>query len=53
MIRPLLIILASTAGIHAATLAADSARGERLFESLSCIQCHSVNGQGGHLAARV
>ena len=51
MMRPLLIILASTAGIHAATLAADSARGERLFESLSCIQCHSVNGQGGHLAA--
>ena len=52
MIRLLLIVLASTAaGIHAATLAADSARGERLFESLSCIQCHSVNGHGGHVAA--
>lgn len=51
MIRPLLIYLASTATIHAATLAANSARGERLFESLSCIQCHSVNGAGGHVAA--
>jgi cytochrome c2 len=52
MIRLLLIVLASTAsGIQAATLVADSARGERLFESLSCIQCHSVNGHGGHVAA--
>ena len=51
MMRLFLIVLASTAGIHAATLAADSARGERLFESLSCIQCHSVNGHGGHVAA--
>ena len=51
MIRLLLIVLASTACIHAATLTADSARGERLFESLYCIQCHSVNGHGGHVAA--
>ena len=51
MMRFFLIVLASTAGIHAATLTADSARGEQLFESLSCIQCHSVNGRGGHVAA--
>ena len=44
-------LLASMAGAHAATLAADSARGERLFENLSCVQCHSVNGQGGRVAA--
>jgi mono/diheme cytochrome c family protein len=47
MIRRLLILLASMATMHAA----DSARGERLFTSLSCIQCHSVNGTGGKAAA--
>jgi mono/diheme cytochrome c family protein len=26
---------------------ADSTRGEALFAALSCVQCHSVNGQGG------
>ncbi len=51
MIRPLLIFLATITGAHAATLAADSGRGERLFTSLSCIQCHSVNGVGGRVAA--
>ena len=51
MIRPLLILVASTTGAHAAVVAADSGRGERLFESLSCVQCHSVNGKGGHVAA--
>jgi cytochrome c551/c552 len=51
MIRPLLIFVASMAAAHAATLAADSARGEKLFTSLSCIQCHSVNGAGGKVAA--
>lgn len=29
---------------------ADSERGERLFESESCLQCHSVNGKGGKAA---
>jgi mono/diheme cytochrome c family protein len=29
---------------------ADSARGERLFQTLACIQCHSVNGRGGTTA---
>jgi mono/diheme cytochrome c family protein len=33
----------------AATLSADSARGERLFESLQCVQCHSINGKGGKI----
>jgi mono/diheme cytochrome c family protein len=32
------------------TLPADSARGARLFESEQCIECHSVNGKGGHTA---
>jgi mono/diheme cytochrome c family protein len=28
----------------------DSARGAHLFESERCVQCHSVNGQGGKMA---
>jgi cytochrome c2 len=28
---------------------ADSARGRQLFETLSCVQCHSVNGKGGSI----
>jgi len=47
MMRPLTILLVSAVGAHAAVIAADSARGARLFETLSCIQCHSVNGKGG------
>jgi mono/diheme cytochrome c family protein len=37
-------------GLHAATVAADSERGAQLFESLACIQCHSINGKGGTVA---
>src|SRR5262249_29176054 len=28
----------------------DSARGGLLFQNLSCIECHSVNGKGGQIA---
>jgi len=51
MIRLALICLTSMTAANAATVAADSVRGERLFTSLSCIQCHSVNGVGGKVAA--
>jgi len=51
MIRPILIFLASMVIVDAATVGADSGRGERLFTSLSCVQCHSVNGAGGKVAA--
>lgn len=37
----------SAVTLHAATIPADSARGAALFETLSCVQCHSVNGKGG------
>jgi cytochrome c2 len=36
--------------LHAAAIAADSVRGAELFETLSCVQCHSVNGKGGTVA---
>ena len=35
---------------QAARMPADSARGEALFTSLACVQCHSVNGKGGSVA---
>ena len=40
----------SVGGLHAAAVAADSARGAELFETLSCVQCHSINGKGGTAA---
>lgn len=35
--------------LHAAAIAADSRRGAELFHTLQCIQCHSINGEGGNL----
>ena len=35
------------AGLQAATVSADSARGTALFQSLRCVECHSINGEGG------
>jgi hypothetical protein len=42
-------LCAAVLACHAAVIEADSTRGERLFTSLGCIQCHSLNGQGGHI----
>jgi mono/diheme cytochrome c family protein len=42
--------LAWSGTIAAATIEMDSRRGERIFESESCIQCHAINGKGGHAA---
>lgn len=47
MIRTLGTLFISALSLHAATIAADSARGAQLFETLSCVQCHSINGRGG------
>jgi len=52
MTRVLVGLLAAVAvlpgaALQGATIAADSARGAQLFETLSCVQCHSVNGKGG------
>jgi len=50
-------ILVVTAGAIAACLApaagiipGDARRGEQLFDTENCIQCHSVKGKGGNLA---
>lgn len=50
MTRALLFFSFSVINLRAATIAADSARGAKLFETLSCIQCHSINGKGGTTA---
>src|SRR5579859_2854430 len=34
----------------APSISVDSQRGERLFQSEGCIQCHSIGGKGGKLA---
>lgn len=51
MRRHLTLIFVSALATSAADFTADSARGAQLFETLSCVQCHSVNGRGGALAA--
>jgi cytochrome c2 len=43
----LCIFIPAAAG--AAVLTMDSAQGEMLFQSLSCAQCHAVNGTGGRV----
>jgi cytochrome c2 len=48
--RASLLLLVSALAARAAGFTADSARGERLFQTLSCIQCHSVRGTGGSSA---
>jgi cytochrome c551/c552 len=47
MNSPLFLLLVSALTAQASGFIADSARGERLFETLACIQCHSINGKGG------
>ena len=46
---PVMMVL-SCAALQAATIAADSVRGAALFETLACVQCHSINGKGGTTA---
>jgi cytochrome c2 len=47
MIRNLAILCFAAGGLKAGMVDADSARGARLFETLACVQCHSINGKGG------
>ena len=49
MIRPIIVILFSVAAGRGADFTADSARGRQLFDTLSCVQCHTVNGKGGSI----
>jgi len=49
MIRPLAILVFTALVAQADGFTADSARGRELFDTLSCVQCHSVNGKGGSM----
>ncbi|MGP0071916.1 MAG: c-type cytochrome [Bryobacteraceae bacterium] len=48
LISALLFILSMTA--NGASFTADSERGEHVFDTVGCVQCHSVNGKGGGTA---
>ena len=43
-------LMAGSAAAQTTSAEMDSARGEQLFRTLSCIQCHSVKGEGGKIA---
>jgi mono/diheme cytochrome c family protein len=42
----MLLLAAAPLAAQAQVFTAESGRGEKLFTTLSCIQCHSVNGHG-------
>ena len=42
--------LAVWSALAAGTIPGDARRGEQLFQSEQCIQCHSLKGKGGNLA---
>src|SRR6266436_1823239 len=45
-----LVAIASLASATGAPLASvDSARGQLLFQSEGCVQCHSIDGKGGKI----
>jgi cytochrome c2 len=45
---PAVFTISALQGAH---LAADSSRGARLLETLSCLQCHRINGRGRAVAS--
>jgi cytochrome c2 len=47
--KSVLAILAASA-LSTATIEMDSGRGQRVFESEACVQCHAIDGKGGHVA---
>lgn len=53
MTKLLLLTSAAAIAVHGAGFTADSARGAELFRTLSCVQCHSINGRGGAMAQSV
>ena len=43
-------VLIPVLALHAATIPMDSTRGDELFQSQGCVQCHSLKGIGGRSA---
>lgn len=48
--RTAMFLFFACAALAGNVIPGDARRGEQIFQSQQCIQCHSVNGQGGHLA---
>ena len=48
--KRLLFVLLPGLACSAATLPMDSVRGDKLFESQGCVQCHRLKGMGGTTA---
>src|SRR5580704_2791172 len=46
-IRIFVMMALAASTLRSANVVADSTRGALLFETLSCVQCHSINGKGG------
>jgi cytochrome c2 len=46
MRRAIVFVVLTATAARGADFIADSARGRELFGTLSCVQCHSVNGKG-------
>ena len=44
--------LVGWSALAAGIIPGDARRGEQLFQSEQCIQCHSLKGKGGTLRAR-
>jgi mono/diheme cytochrome c family protein len=42
--------MVASAALAGSPVPGDARRGEQIFRSQQCIQCHSVNGKGGHAA---
>ena len=49
-VRVVTIASLAVSAAAAPSISVDSQRGERLFQSEGCIQCHSIGGKGGKLA---
>ena len=47
--RPLLTGFIALSALRAATIPMDSARGDQVFQSQGCIQCHKLRGEGGSI----
>src|SRR5215472_2653636 len=50
MKRVLIALIAAQFANAADIVAGDARRGEKLFETQQCVQCHSVGGHGGGTA---
>jgi len=49
-VKSITVLLAASAALAAGADVGDARRGERLFQTERCVECHSINGKGGRAA---